>query len=117
MPGFDRRVCGKHGLNRGRTAGIIEREPVFFDAFANSLEDRERAVSFVQVENRWTDSQRSQGAKTADAKQDFLANPGQLVASVQCRRQLAERRGVAWKIGIEEQKPRSPDVRQPHTGT
>ena len=85
-------------------AAAVEVDAFFLHAVANGLEDGEAAVALVEMQNARRDAHGLEGAKAADAEQQFLADAGAAVAAVEARGEFAVFGGVALDIGVEQQQ-------------
>ncbi len=73
-------------------------------------------MALVGVEDLGVESQGFQGADTADAEEDLLAQPVLHVAAVEAVGHGTDLVGVVLDVGIEEVERDAPDVGPPHLG-
>ena len=116
-------VAGGHGGVGGenRLAGnaadsMIKVDSLTLHAVANRFQHGEPAVAFIQVQNAGGDAHGFEGAETADAQQQFLANPDARVAAIEARGEFTVFGMVAFDVGVEEKQVAAPDLHAPDFG-
>ncbi len=114
-PGRNRRVGGEdapgaHGLHR-----LGERQAMAHE-LPGPLQSEEPGVPLVGVEHLGIQAQRLQGAHTADAEEDLLADAVLGVAAVQAVRHQPAVRGVALHVAVQQVELHPPDVGSPDLG-
>ena len=102
MPGRNGSVCRERTDRRRFTERLVERQVVFFHALADDFQPGEGRVPLVHVDHAGLDSHRREGPHAADAQNDFLADAGPLVASVQTAGQMAVFVAVFGYVGVEQ---------------
>ena len=114
MAGGHRRVRREDDFARNARHGLVEAQAFLLHALANRLEHGKAAVSFVQVQNAGRDPHRLQRAKTADAEQQFLADPRCAPSPpYKSRRQFAILRSISFDVGIQQQQIAAADLHAP----
>ena len=116
VAGGHRSVGGKDHFAGNLARGGVEVHAFFLHAAANGLEDREAAVALVQMQNSGRDAHRLQGAKSAHAEQQFLANARASVAAIEAGGQFAILGRIALHVGVEQQKVAAAHLDSPHLG-
>ena len=75
------------------------------DQAADTFEDQEGGMAFVDVPDRRFQAEGSQGAGAADAEQDFLFDAGSLVAAIEAVGDFAVAFAIGRQPGIEQDEP------------
>ena len=83
---------------------------------ADRLEPGERRVSLVHVDDPGEDANGGKRPQPSDPQQDFLANPGPLISSIQPRREAAVFLAVLWHVRIEQEQGDTPHRNAPNAG-
>jgi hypothetical protein len=89
MAGLDGRMSGQNGLDARFSKRLIDAEPIVLHSLTHSLQQGKGAVAFVQVDDGRTYANCAQRPQASDTEQDLLADPGQLIASVQTGGELS----------------------------
>ena len=115
MPGRDGRVRGEHevggdGLERGGIGHALA------DHAVHALENQEGGMAFVDVPDRRVQAERGEGARAADAEQDFLLDARRPVAAVEAVGDFAVAFRVLRQPGIEQDEPDMADADFPDLG-
>src|SRR5512140_3181928 len=87
VPGGNRSVRRKGHFARDAGHRVMEIDAFFLHPVADSLEDRESAVSFVEVQDARSNPHRLQRAKSSYSEQQLLADTNPAVAAVEARSQ------------------------------
>src|SRR6202021_1036417 len=109
-------VGGEDNFAGNLTGSGVKVQALFLHAIADCFEDCEAAVALVEMENSGRNAHGLEGAKAADAEQQFLANAGASVAAVETRGEFQIFGCVAGYVGVEEQKSAATDLDPPHLG-
>src|SRR6185312_3332989 len=115
-----RSMSGKYNFARDARRGVVEVQAFIVHAAGNGFEERESAVTFIQVQNTGCDSHCAQRTESTYTKHKFLANSGTAITAIKTRRYLAVFRCVAFYIRIQKQKlaaanTHTPDLQINHT--
>jgi hypothetical protein len=104
VPRLERGVGRKHGLECRLAKGLLEPQAILLDPFAGTLEDGERTVPLVEVQQLGTHPERPERPEAADPEQHLLPDARHLVAAVEPGCQPAEVRAVGFHLGVEQQQ-------------
>jgi hypothetical protein len=111
---FDGCVRREHGRGARFADRLVRLEPVVLHAVPSELEHRERAVSFVQVNDARRDAERAKRAHPAHAEDELLLNAHSLVAAVEARAELAIGVAVCRVARVEQQEAYGTDPHLEH---
>ena len=114
VAGGNGRVRGENDFARNTRHGGVERDAFFLHAGADGFEDDKAAVTFIQVHHAGADAHGFEGAETADAEQQFLADAGAGVTAVKARSEFAIVGRVGFNVGIEQEEIAAPDGDAPN---
>lgn len=108
-----RRMGGEYGIDgdRFQRAGEIQS---LGNQFADTLEDEESRMPFVDVPDRGLEADGRQRACAADPEHDLLLDAHVAVAAVELVGNVAVGFGVVFEVGIEQVERDMPHARLPH---
>ncbi len=117
VPGRHRCVRGENHFSGNLARSGVEIQAFFNHAIANGLEDREAAVSLIQMKNSGRDAHGFESAKAADAEQQLLTNAGSSVAAIQARGKFTVFRRIPGNVRVEQQQIATSHFHAPDLGT
>ncbi len=101
MPGGDRGVRGEHASGRGGLQRGIERQAPCH-VLAQQLQNEKGCMALVEVPDGRGQAEDSQRAHPADTEDHLLADAGRFVAAVQPPGDIAVRRRILGRVGVEQ---------------
>src|SRR5206468_6802219 len=113
MAGGNRSVSREHAGCTDDFRGFFKSLALLHE-FARALEQHERRVTLIPVENRWLNAQRAQHAHASDTEDDLLTDTMFLVAAIQACRQLTITLLVLFDIGVHQIKRHGAQIDTPH---
>ena len=116
VPRGHRSVRGEHNFAGDSRNGGVKRDAFILHPHADRFQHGERAVAFVQMKHARRNPQGFQGAQSAHAQQQLLANADAQIAAIQPRGQFAILGSIAFHIGIEQQQVAASHFHAPDFG-
>src|ERR1700733_3073101 len=112
----NRWVRGEYDFARNLARRRHEVHTFFLHTATNGFENGEAAVTLVEVQNAGRDAHGPEGAKSADAEQQFLANARATIAAIEARGELAIFGRVAFDVGVEQEQITTAHLDAPDLG-
>src|ERR1700761_1490572 len=108
----DRSVSSEDNLPWHLMSGGVKFQTFLLHAITNRLQDAERTMTFVEVQNPRCYSQRFESTEAPDTQEQLLTNARAPIPAVETRGQVQIFGSIAGHIRIKEQQ-----VAAPHTDT
>jgi hypothetical protein len=106
-------MCGKHRTRARRLQRLAKREAVLAHQHPDSLQREESGMALVHMAHRRLHPHRVERAQPANAKHDFLTDPGFFVSPVQLIGDVLHVLGVLRHVRVEQEQREPTDNNLP----